>query len=176
MEIRRKVFSLLQDENGEERYYSTNEFEISYDEETGEKMFSEVGNKVKEITKKVGDAAGKGFVWMKDKAGNWVKVAKSSIKEAAGKVAEGTKEVAGKVADVAKTAADKVAEGAKVAANKVAEGAKAGAGKVAEGAKAGAAWAKAHPKTAIGIGVGAAAASAGAAIGAKQLKAKKENK
>lgn len=41
MEIRRKVFSLLQDENGEERYYSTNEFELSYDEETGEKMFSE---------------------------------------------------------------------------------------------------------------------------------------
>ena len=41
MEIRRKVYSLLQDENGEERYYSTNEFELSYDEETGEKMFSE---------------------------------------------------------------------------------------------------------------------------------------
>ncbi len=41
MEIRRKVFSLLQDENGEERYYSTTEFEMEFDEETGEKMFSE---------------------------------------------------------------------------------------------------------------------------------------
>jgi len=40
MEIRRKVFSRLQDENGEERLYSTNEFELSYSEE-GEKMFSE---------------------------------------------------------------------------------------------------------------------------------------
>ena len=41
MEIRRKVFSLLEDENGEERLYSTTEFEIEFDEETGEKMFSE---------------------------------------------------------------------------------------------------------------------------------------
>lgn len=41
MEIRRKAFSLLQDENGEERYYSTTEFEIEFNEETGEKMFSE---------------------------------------------------------------------------------------------------------------------------------------
>lgn len=41
MEIRRKVFSLLEDENGEERYYSTTEFEVSYDEETNEKLFSE---------------------------------------------------------------------------------------------------------------------------------------
>ena len=41
MEIRRKVFSLLEDENGEERYYSTTEFEMEFDEETGEKMFSE---------------------------------------------------------------------------------------------------------------------------------------
>lgn len=41
MEIRRKAFSLLQDENGEERYYSTTEFEIGFDEETGEKLFSE---------------------------------------------------------------------------------------------------------------------------------------
>ena len=40
MEIRRKVFSRLQDENGEERLYSTTEFEIFYDED-GEKMFSE---------------------------------------------------------------------------------------------------------------------------------------
>ena len=45
MEIRRKVFSLLQDENGEERYYSTNEFEMSFDEETGEKLFSEKEDK-----------------------------------------------------------------------------------------------------------------------------------
>lgn len=41
MEIRRKVFSLLEDENGEERYYSTTEFEMDYDWETGEKYFSE---------------------------------------------------------------------------------------------------------------------------------------
>ena len=41
MEIRRKVFSLLEDENGEERYYSTTEFELEFDEETGEKLFSE---------------------------------------------------------------------------------------------------------------------------------------
>ena len=40
MEIRRKVFSLLQDESGEEKYYSTTEFELSWDEE-GEKLFSE---------------------------------------------------------------------------------------------------------------------------------------
>jgi len=41
MEIRRKVFSLLEDESGEERLYSTTEFEIEFDKETGEKMFSE---------------------------------------------------------------------------------------------------------------------------------------
>lgn len=45
MEIRRKVFSLLQDENGEERYYSTNEFKMEFNEETGEKMFSEKESK-----------------------------------------------------------------------------------------------------------------------------------
>ena len=155
MEIRRKVFSLLQDENGDERYYSTNEFEISYDEESGEKMFSAVGDWAKEATRKVGDAAGKGLVWMQTKTGEWVKVAKEAIQKAAGKVAEG----------------------AKSAGNKVVEGAKAGAQKAAEGAKAGAAWAKANPKTAIGIGVGTAALGTGAAIGAKKLKkAKKEDK
>ena len=58
MEIRRKVFSLLQDENGEERYYSTNEFELSYNEETGEKMFSEKEDKKMSTGAKV--AAGVG--------------------------------------------------------------------------------------------------------------------
>ena len=47
MEIRRKVFSLLEDENGEERYYSTTEFEIDFDEESGEKLFSEKEEKEK---------------------------------------------------------------------------------------------------------------------------------
>jgi hypothetical protein len=45
MEIRRRVFSLLEDENGEERYYSTTEFELEFDEETGEKLFSEKDEK-----------------------------------------------------------------------------------------------------------------------------------
>ncbi len=58
MEIRRKVFSLLQDENGEERYYSTNEFEISYDEETGEKMFSEKEDKGMSTGAKIAIGAG----------------------------------------------------------------------------------------------------------------------
>lgn len=58
MEIRRKVFSLLQNENGEERYYSTNEFEISYDEETGEKMFSEKEGKKKGMSTGAKVAAG----------------------------------------------------------------------------------------------------------------------
>ena len=55
MEIRRKVFSLLCDESGEERYYSTNEFEISYDE-NGEKMFSESESKVKKTGRGYGTA------------------------------------------------------------------------------------------------------------------------
>jgi hypothetical protein len=40
MEIRRKVFSLLEDENGEERYYSTTEFALSSNEDYNEKIFS----------------------------------------------------------------------------------------------------------------------------------------
>ena len=129
MEIRRKVYSLLQDENGEERYYSTNEFELSYDEETGEKMFSSVGDKIKDTARQVGDAAGKGLVWMKTKTGEWVKVAKTSVKETAEKIAAGTKKAAGKVAEGAKDTAGKVAKGTKDAADKVVSGAKAAAGK-----------------------------------------------
>ena len=57
MEIRRKVFSRLQDENGEERLYSTTEFELSYSED-GEKMFSEKEDKKMSTGAKV--AAGVG--------------------------------------------------------------------------------------------------------------------
>ena len=56
MEIRRKVFSRLQDENGEERLYSTNEFELSYSEE-GEKMFSAVGEAIKVSAEEIKGAA-----------------------------------------------------------------------------------------------------------------------
>ena len=56
MEIRRKVFSLLQDENGEERYYSTTKFKMEFDEETGEKMFSEKEKEEKDVKLKTGDA------------------------------------------------------------------------------------------------------------------------
>lgn len=51
MEVRRKVYSLLQDEFGEERYYSTNEFEMDYDWETGEKFFSEKSDEKKGMSK-----------------------------------------------------------------------------------------------------------------------------
>ena len=57
MEIRRKVFSLLEDENGEERYYSTTEFEIDLDEETGEKLFSEKEKEEKKGMSKGGKIA-----------------------------------------------------------------------------------------------------------------------
>jgi hypothetical protein len=56
MEIRRKVFSRLQNENGEERLYSTNEFELSYSEE-GEKMFSAVGEAIKASAEEIKGAA-----------------------------------------------------------------------------------------------------------------------
>ena len=56
MEIRRKVFSRLQDESGEERLYSTNEFELSYSEE-GEKMFSAVGEAIKASAEEIKGAA-----------------------------------------------------------------------------------------------------------------------
>lgn len=56
MEIRRKVFSRLQNENGEERLYSTTEFELSYSEE-GEKMFSAVGEAVKVSVEEIKGAA-----------------------------------------------------------------------------------------------------------------------
>lgn len=56
MEIRRKVFSRLQDENGEEKLYSTNEFELSYSEE-GEKMFSAVGEAIKVSAEEIKGAA-----------------------------------------------------------------------------------------------------------------------
>lgn len=163
MEIRRKVFSLLQDENGEERYYSTNEFELSYSEE-GEKTFSVV-DKGKEVVHTVGEKAGKGLVWIKTKTGQWVKVAEKSLKELSGKVAEGTKK-----------ATDAVVSGAKEGAGKVSEGAKNVFGKVAAGAKAGAKWVAAHPYKTGAIGLGAAAVGTGAVLGAKQLKKNKENK
>lgn len=84
MYIRRKVFSLLQDENGEERYFSTTEFtrevaeEKTYakkddEESTGKKVAKGAGktaeNAVKETAKKTKDAtveAGK-------KTGNFIK-------------------------------------------------------------------------------------------------------
>ena len=56
MEIRRKVFSRLQNESGEERLYSTNEFELSYSEE-GEKMFSAVGEAIKVSAEEIKGAA-----------------------------------------------------------------------------------------------------------------------
>lgn len=62
MEIRRKVFSLLEDENGEERYYSTTEFEIDFDEETGEKMFSESESKLEKSSRGYVTAAEGGLV------------------------------------------------------------------------------------------------------------------
>ena len=46
MYIRRKVFSLLQDETGEERYFSTTDFEISGDAE--ERIFSKKNKKKRE--------------------------------------------------------------------------------------------------------------------------------
>jgi len=60
MEIRRKVFSILEDENGEERIYSTSEIEMFYDEETGEKMFAEAEDDKKGMSTgaKVGLGAG----------------------------------------------------------------------------------------------------------------------
>ncbi len=163
MEIKRKVFSRLQDENGEERLYSTNEFELSYSEE-GEKTFSAV-NKGKEIIHTVGEKAGEGLVWIKTKAGEWVKVAEDSLKELGSKVADGTKK-----------ATDAVVSGTKKGAEKVAEGAKNVSGKVAAGAKAGAKWVAAHPYKAGAIGLGTAAVGTGAVLGAKQLKKNKENK
>ena len=163
MEIRRKVFSRLQDEKGGERLYSTNEFELSYSEE-GEKTFSVV-DKGKEVVHTVGEKAGKGLVWIKTKTGQWVKVAEKSLKELSGKVAEGTKK-----------ATDAVVSGAKEGAGKVAEGAKNVSGKVAAGAKAGAKWVAAHPYKTGAIGLGAAAVGTGAVLGAKQLKKNKENK
>ena len=54
MEIRRKVFSLLQDENGEERYYSTNEFEnFIENEENEEKLFSTGDDELDDLLEEV---------------------------------------------------------------------------------------------------------------------------
>ena len=54
MEIRRKLFSLLEDENGEEKYYSTTEFRLyneSYEE--GEKLFSTGDEELDDILEEV---------------------------------------------------------------------------------------------------------------------------
>lgn len=56
MEIRRKVFSRLQDGSGEEKLYSTTEFKLSYSEK-GEKMFSTVGEALKASAEEIKGAA-----------------------------------------------------------------------------------------------------------------------
>ena len=53
MEIRRKVFSLLEDERGEERFYSTNEFELIPDQEENEKLFSTGDSELDDILEEV---------------------------------------------------------------------------------------------------------------------------
>ena len=51
MEIRRKVFSLLEDESGEEKLFSTNEFELQ--EQKNEKLFSTGNEELDDILEEV---------------------------------------------------------------------------------------------------------------------------
>ncbi len=171
MEIRRKVFSLLEDENGEERYYSTNEFEIEFDEETGEKLFSEA------------EGAKKGFVWVKDKFGNWVQVSKKAIgkaweatKEAGKKAIDATKETGKKAVEATKEAGKKVVEATKEVGKKAVDATKEAGKKAIEKGGDAVKWGKNHPVAATGIVAGTAAVGTGAVLGAKAIKKHKENK
>lgn len=190
MEIRRKVFSLLEDENGEERYYSTTEFEMDYDWETGEKYFSEKDDKGMSTAAKIGVGAGaalgtaglaygggklmnKAMQKRYDKLANDAaaieKLDKSFLGKANKKVAKAT----GWVDKQAGKAWEGVKGGGKAAwewtKDKSGKYIKAPWDKVKT-------WAKAHPKAAIGIGLGTAAAATGTGIGIHALKKKKANK
>ena len=197
MEIRRKVFSLLEDENGEERYYSTTEFEMDYDWETGEKYFSEKDDKGMSTAAKIGIGAGaalgtaglaygggklmnKAMQKRYDKLANDAaaieKLDKSFLGKANKKVAKATGWVdkkAGQAWGGVKNAAGAVGRGGKAAW----EWTKDKSGKYIKApAKQVWKWAKAHPKAAAGIGLGTAAVATGAGIGIHALKKKKSNK
>jgi hypothetical protein len=179
MYIRRKVFSVLQDESGEERLFSTTEF-MNEDSYLDEREFG-----IKEVAKGAADkvvSAGKYVGGKAVQGGKFVgNAVASGAKYVGSKVAAGGKYVGGKAVQGGKFVGNAVASGAKYVGSKVAAGGKYVGGKAAAGGKvtadaakkaaaAVAKYAQEHPNAKLTAEItGGALAATGAAYGGYKL-------
>ena len=157
MYIRRKVFSVLQDESGEERLFSTTEF-MNEDSYLDEREFG-----IKEVAKGAADkvvSAGKYVGGKAVQGGKFVGNA----------VASGAKYVGSKVAAGGKYVGSKVAAGGKYVGGKAAAGGKVTADAAKKAAAAVAKYAQEHPNAKLTAEItGGALAATGAAYGGYKL-------
>jgi hypothetical protein len=157
MYIRRKVFSVLQDESGEERLFSTTEF-MYEDSYLDEREFG-----IKEVAKGAADkvvSAGKYVGGKAVQGGKFVGNA----------VASGAKYVGSKVAAGGKYVGGKAAAGGKYVGGKAAAGGKVTADAAKKAAAAVAKYAQEHPNAKLTAEItGGALAATGAAYGGYKL-------
>jgi hypothetical protein len=157
MYIRRKVFSVLQDESGEERLFSTTEF-MNEDSYLDEREFG-----IKEVAKGAADkvvSAGKYVGGKAVQGGKFVGNA----------VASGAKYVGSKVAAGGKYVGGKAAAGGKYVGGKAAAGGKVTADAAKKAAAAVAKYAQEHPNAKLTAEItGGALAATGAAYGGYKL-------
>lgn len=186
MYIRRKVFSVALDENGEERYFSTNEIineedyldEVLYSEKKEKEKKSHRGRNIALGTAGTAALAG-GGIYAADRIGknienkNLAKWAETNpnnekvLEELEKKIAKGRK---------LRKPAETIVDSSKYVGEKAKGASKSAKDWIVNNAKRGDAWVKAHPYKAAGaaaVGVGLTGAGI---YGAKKLKERKAKK
>ena len=193
MYIRRKVFSVALDENGEERYFSTNEIineedyldEVMYSEEEEPKKKSHLGRNIALGTAGTAALAG-GGIYGAHKYGDSQIAKAGKINEILEKNALGGKLTKKELKVIDKYANEKGgkkveamlkrAEKAQKPGKWITEKARKGGSWTVDTAKRGDAWVKAHPYKASGAAAAAVGLTAAGIYGAKKLKERKANK
>ena len=197
MYIRRKVFSVALDENGEERYFSTNEIineedyldEVLYSEKKEKEKKSHLGRNIALGTAGTAALAG-GGIYAADRIGknieykNLAKWAETNpnnekvLEELEKKIAKGRKlrKPAETIVDSSKYVGEKAKEAGKYVGKKAKGASKSAEDWIVNNAKRGDAWVKANPWKTVGGAAAATAAIGGGIYSAKKLKERKSRK
>ena len=186
MYIRRKVFSVALDENGEERYFSTNEIineedyldEVLYSEKKEKEKKSHLGRNIALGTAGTAALAG-GGIYAADRIGknieykNLAKWAETNpnnekvLEELEKKIAKGRK---------LRKPAETIVDSSKYVGKKAKGASKSAEDWIVNNAKRGDAWVKANPWKTVGGAAAATAAIGGGIYSAKKLKERKSRK